>query len=704
MKNRFIIAFLMLLAANAVQAQHRYDVTALKDINSSSREYSAKPYKNGVVFSSTKRAKGFNNFYNERTLEPISNIFYAENKEGDKYYSPELIPFNESDVADIGSFDFFNDTAIIFTKSYSTPNGPMLGLFESSLVDSVWTEPMPFKFNSEAYHFAHPCFSLDGNTLYFASNLPGTFGGADIFKCEREKDSWSKPVNLGPLVNSASSELFPTMHADGRLSFSSTRSGSLGGLDLYFADLDSLEKKGVQQYAAPINSSADDFSIYFSADYESGMLSSNRDGNDDIYKLKMTQPFFEFAPLQVANQRCFIFYDEEDENVNNLPLQYSWTFGDGSPAVRGLEVEHCFASAGSFEVNLNIVDTLTNDIFFSKASYVQEILDVEQPYINIADTVQVNELVQFDAAQTYLPSFEIKSYHWYINDSIYLEGDTVNFNFQKEGLYEIVLGLRSRPDSITGLVAQRAVTKNVYATNVVREELQVEPEPAVASVNNDVIPAPIDNPFVYGVEILTANSKQSIEDPYFEKASEKYPISEIYSDVDSTYSYSVGQAASLDQVYPIYSYLKSQDYKEAVVKKYDKKSVVDLSDLNDVSEEDLGNMILRSSAILFEKNKYAVDSSSYELLNKVTELMVKFPKVKLKISAHTDNTGSDSYNDKLSQKRAEAVMIFLISKGIDANRFSCVGLGSKYPIQDNLSEANRKLNRRVEFETMLNDE
>jgi outer membrane protein OmpA-like peptidoglycan-associated protein len=695
---------MLILYASVSQGQHRYEVRSLKDINTSSREYGAKPYKNGIVFSSTKRAKGFNNFYNERTLEPISNIFYAESKEGNKYYNPELIPFNEADVADVGSFDFFNDTAIIFTKSYSTPNGPMLGLFESSLVDSVWTEPMPFKYNSDEYHIAHPCFSLDGNTIYFASNLPSTFGGADLFKCERKKDGWSKPINLGPLVNSASSELFPTIHFDGRLSFSSMRSGTFGGLDLYFADLDSLEKKGVQHYTAPINSEADDFSIYFSADYESGMLSTNREGNDDVFLIKMTQPFFEFAPLQVENQRCFIFYDEEDENVGNLPLQYSWTFGDGSPAVRGLEVEHCFKSAGSFEVNLNIVDTLTNDIFFSKASYIQEILDLEQPYISISDTVQVNEQIQFDATQTFLPSFKIKSYHWFINDSIYLEGDTVNYTFEKEGLYEILLGLRSDPDSLTGLVSQRAVTKMVYATNIVKEELPLENEPAVASVNNEIVNAPVDNPFVYGVEILTASTKQSIEDPYFEKASEKYPISEIYSDADSTYSYSVGQANSLDQVYPIYSYLKSQDYKEAVVKKYDKKSVIDLSDLNDVSEEDLENMILRSSAILFEKNKYTVDSSSYELLNKVTDLMVKFPKVKLKISAHTDNTGSDSYNEKLSQKRAESVMTFLISKGIDASRFSCVGLGSKYPIQDNLSEANRKLNRRVEFETMLDNE
>ncbi len=552
---RFVIALMLVQAAFAVQAQHRYDAKALKDINTSSREYAAKPFKDGVVFSSTKRAKGFNNFYNERTLEPISNIFYAEHKEGDKYYSPELIPFNEADVADIGSFDFFNDTAIIFTKSYSTPNGPMLGLFESSLVDSVWTEPMPFKFNNEEYHIAHPCFSVDGNTLYFASNLPGTFGGADLFKCERKKDGWSKPVNLGSQVNSSSSELFPSMHFDGRLSFSSTRSGSMGGLDLYFAYLDSLEKKGVQHYAAPINSSSDDFSLYFSSDFESGMLSSNRDGNDDIYQLKMTQPFFEFAPLQVANQRCFIFYDEEDENVGNLPLQYSWTFGDGSPAVRGLEVEHCFNSAGSFEVNLNIVDTLTNDIFFSKASYIQEILDVEQPYVSITDTVQINEQIQFDATQTFLPSFKIKSYHWFINDSIYLEGDTVNYTFEKEGLYEILLGLRSDPDSLTGLVTQRAVTKMVYATNIVKEELPVESEPAVASVNNEIVNAPVDNPFVYGVEILTASTKQSIEDPYFEKASEKYPISEIYSDVDSTYSYSVGQANSLDQVYPFDCFL-----------------------------------------------------------------------------------------------------------------------------------------------------
>ena len=78
--------------------------------------------------------------------------------------------------------------------------------------------------------------------------------------------------------------------------------------------------------------------------------------------------------------------------------------------------------------------------------------------------------------------------------------------------------------------------------------------------------------------------------------------------------------------------------------------------------------------------------------------MKDVPNLKIEISGHTDNTGSASLNDKLSQERAEAVVNYLKSKGVAANRMTAKGYGSSKPIASNATASGRQENRRTEFE------
>lgn len=99
----------------------------------------------------------------------------------------------------------------------------------------------------------------------------------------------------------------------------------------------------------------------------------------------------------------------------------------------------------------------------------------------------------------------------------------------------------------------------------------------------------------------------------------------------------------------------------------------------------------------FELGKDIITKKSYASLNALAELMEKKPKWRLKISGHTDNVGSATANLKLSQNRAEAVMSYLVSKGIAKDRFKVVWFGSKKPIADNKTAEGRQKNRRVEL-------
>jgi len=104
--------------------------------------------------------------------------------------------------------------------------------------------------------------------------------------------------------------------------------------------------------------------------------------------------------------------------------------------------------------------------------------------------------------------------------------------------------------------------------------------------------------------------------------------------------------------------------------------------------------------IFFEFGKFDLLPESYPELNRLAEFLQKNPEIKIQINGYTDNIGTNKDNQILSQKRADAVRDYLISKGIEANRIGAIGYGEKVPIATNETDEGRALNRRVEFEIL----
>ena len=108
--------------------------------------------------------------------------------------------------------------------------------------------------------------------------------------------------------------------------------------------------------------------------------------------------------------------------------------------------------------------------------------------------------------------------------------------------------------------------------------------------------------------------------------------------------------------------------------------------------------------IFFAFNKDKILSKSFEMLKEVAMALKDNPKLMVRIEGHTDDKGSDRYNKKLSQRRANSVRKFLIQEGIAPERMIAVGYGEEKPIADNDTEEGRELNRRVEFFIITNAE
>ncbi|HEY0668101.1 MAG TPA: OmpA family protein, partial [Sphingobacteriaceae bacterium] len=185
-----------------------------------------------------------------------------------------------------------------------------LKLYSASLINEKWSNIKEFEYNSNEYSTAHPALSGDGNLVYFASDMPGGVGGMDLYYSVKQNGKWSRPVNLGPNVNTKSDEIFPFLNGNNELYFSSTGLAGLGGMDIFRTSLNSnLPVGDPVNIGYPVNSSKDDFGIIFRSDGRSGYFSSNRIGNDDIYS-------FQYNPEKLTLNGLIVNSDRKTP-VNN---------------------------------------------------------------------------------------------------------------------------------------------------------------------------------------------------------------------------------------------------------------------------------------------------------------------------------------------------------------------------------------------------
>lgn len=171
----------------------------------------------------------------------------------------------------------------------------------------AWSDPVPLPFQAEKINYLHPALSADGHTLYFACNDPEGWGAYDLYAVTRDKKTesgWGDPKLLGRSINTAGNELFPSIDGD-TLFFASDGLPGMGGLDIFRTyKMDKTSWAPPHNLKSPINSGADDFGYISTGksttatgnpgDFlRSGFFTSNRPGGrggDDIYRFELHVP------------------------------------------------------------------------------------------------------------------------------------------------------------------------------------------------------------------------------------------------------------------------------------------------------------------------------------------------------------------------------------------------------------------------------
>ena len=261
--------------------------------NSSSSDISAIEYQNKLLFSSNKEGI-FIKRKNQTDGEPFYN-FITSTHTGNTSLFSEKINSGEHDFAP--SLTENEDTLYFTRRKSEVLNGKAYYYFKlycSEKHGKNWTPAYQFILNDSSFSYAYPFLDETNKIFYFSSDMPGGYGGWDIYICIQQDSLWSEPINLGPTINTDKNEIYPCVK-NGTLFFSSNGHFSLGGFDLFKTEFLKGKWSTPENLKIPINSGADDVAISFSRKSNSAWFVSNRiggKGHEDIYEIKNTEPLF----------------------------------------------------------------------------------------------------------------------------------------------------------------------------------------------------------------------------------------------------------------------------------------------------------------------------------------------------------------------------------------------------------------------------
>ncbi|KIO50747.1 OmpA family protein [Flavobacterium hibernum] len=287
-------------------------------INSKYSDYGTAFHVNKIVFASARDTGNFNQRKHKWTGEHFTNLYEADL---DENFNPKAVKKIESKIN-----SKFHESTPVFTKDgktvYFTRNNyidgkkgkderktTLIKIYKATLENNEWTNIIELPFDSDNYSTAHPALSPDEKTLYFASDMPGTFGQSDIYKVSINSDGvFGSPENLGRSINTEGKETFPFVTEENEIYFASDGHPGLGGLDIFVGEINQNGVRNIQNVGGDINSPNDDFAYIIDTKSRRGFFSSNKEGgegSDDIYK------FLETRKLKCLQELSGIITDAE---------------------------------------------------------------------------------------------------------------------------------------------------------------------------------------------------------------------------------------------------------------------------------------------------------------------------------------------------------------------------------------------------------
>jgi len=270
---------------------------------------------NQLIFSSSRQGSTGAEI-DDRTGESFMDLWTTTRDNNGKWSEPNPMPSSINTEDNEGAATFNRKMNIMYFTRCPREKKHNIGcdIMMSQQQGSNWKAATSIGLKpdgGDTITVGHPCLSSDDQIMLFASDMPGGYGGKDLWmtKWERKEKKWGPPSNLGEVINTPGDEMFPHLKADGSLYFSSTGHLGMGGLDMFKAQKAGENRwENIENLGYPLNSSEHDFGIMFDrGDTEKGFFTSSRingKGHDDIYSFKVPQIMFTWE-IEVKNKATF---------------------------------------------------------------------------------------------------------------------------------------------------------------------------------------------------------------------------------------------------------------------------------------------------------------------------------------------------------------------------------------------------------------
>lgn len=375
------------------------------NLNTNEVDFGPTYYKDKIVFTSSRNKKVFSkedNWHNEPYLDlymadidntQLTNIVnFDKNINGKMHDGPATFSKTGTNMA--FTRNNYNDK--------SKDRIVELQIFFSDYSDGNWSDPKPFAHNSIGYSVGHPCFNAAGNTMYFISDMPGGFGGSDIYKTNKDAYGvWSKPVNLGNQINTEGDELFPFYEENSMmLFFTSDGRYGLGGLDIFICEIRDDKIGKIINVGAPLNSRFDDISAIANDKMSSGYFSSNRPGGkgtDDMYSFTIQKIDKRIQGIVMQKNgnpvpKSFVkLYDDKDIAIDSVITKVDGAFifkAANNTNFKLVGSKETFTDGNAFATTVGTELIVKADIVLTKIPIKEQI----KPKADLAKILELNEI------------------------------------------------------------------------------------------------------------------------------------------------------------------------------------------------------------------------------------------------------------------------------------------------------------------------
>jgi len=522
------------------------------------------------------------------------------------------------------------------------------GIWYSDKVGSGWGRPAPILIEKDYKYIGAISFAPDGKTVYFAASGMGGSGGVDLFRGVLKGDKISQIRNLGG-VNTKYWDSQPWVSPDGEyLYFSSTRPNGEGKEDIYISKIDKNGNLSSPKNAGPkINTDGSERSPFIFLDNKTLYFASDGQGGEGGLDLYRTT--------------------KNDEGswgaIISLGTEYNSAANEDYPRVYLGENKVIFATDGLYPEIKNIY-----------------IAGISPKVIPALGTTLYGTVYDAKTKKELPASVQVMSL---TGAKIEVESKGAGYSAMVPAGNDYVVNVRSKGYFPA---TKKVDVSSAYAMRSIRLDFELNKGQVLAGINLE------------GKIFDASNGKQIPGKVVIRKGREK-PL-EYYTDASNqnklTIPINIGAEYNL--------HVESDGYLFAserlvVPKSFSGKVLNKVFRLQPIKAK--AKVMLHN--IYFDFNKATLKPQSLEPLNQVAKFLKEHEGMILEVGGHTDSVGSNKYNQKLSLKRAQAVVRYLKKRGVHPKQMVYKGYGEKYPAKSNKTEAGRKFNRRIVFKVLRSE-